>query len=157
MYCYSGSKEPFDVVLSRISTNGLWTTKCYDTAQLYGEVRTLYVSPSNPLDLRHLGWQCTLEEIKEALHNVNVFLPDQYYEAFRHFANEEEQDVWFVYAIIDGFQWMTDREIAIRTIREAGFDSLLIHDTHYHGLQSDSLVLFDEAQIKTKKEKSLLN
>jgi hypothetical protein len=155
---YNGSKSPLREVLDRVASNGIWLTLCKETAKLYatdmGFVRTMQVINSNPLDLRNLGWQCSAEEIKVALETNGVHLPRRYYDAFKQAALDEEQDDWFVYSIIDGFDFKTERAHAIQAIRDAGFDSLLIYDTHYLGLQSDSLVIFDETQIQIQEEET---
>ena len=62
----------------------------------------------------------------------------------------EEQDTWFCYAIIDGRDFKQDRALAIKQIERAGFDSLIIKDTHY-GSQSDSYVAFKSNQVKLNK------
>lgn len=117
---------------------------------MFGTVREFKVECDNTLDLRTLGWQCTAENAKCILEQFNVVLPDTFYSAFSNKAEEEDQTEWFTYAIIDGEDWKTDRRIAIQAIKDAGFDSLILSDSHYLGEQLDSLVIFHEDQIKTQ-------
>jgi hypothetical protein len=149
---YSGSKTAFDVTFTRIPTNGLWLTKCKNVAKSYattvGTVKQFKVKCTNTLDIRNLGWQCTAENARKTFEQFNVVLPDTFYDVFLSKAKEEEQTEWFTYAIIDGEDWKTDRYTAIQAIKDAGFDSLILLDSHYLGEQLDSLVIFDEKHIE---------
>lgn len=151
---YSGSNVPFDVMIPRISTNGLWLTKCRNVAKNYatvsGTVRQFKIKCCNTLDIRKLGWQCTAEKARKEFERLNVILPEWFYSEFKAKAEEEEQDEWFTYAIIDGKDWKVDRQVAIQSIKNAGYDSLILLDSHYVGEQLDSLVIFDENQIETQ-------
>lgn len=150
---YSGSTRSFERVIEQLPTNGLWLTPCFKTAQNYGSVARYKVNVENSLDLRDLGWETTMEQIKEVLEFKGVNLHQKYYTAFKNNAIEEEQSTWFCYSIIDGINWREDRAIAIKAIREAGYDSILFFDTHY-GTQADSLVIFTEDQIVSYEDHS---
>ena len=148
-------KETSRFTLQRALANGVWVSDDYETALQYskfggvtdGVVHKVAIRYDNPLDLRPLGIQTDVKTIKTFLEQKGVHLPDLYYTAFANEAINEEQDEWFTYAIIDGNDWKTDRKLAIATIMKAGYDCLLLGDTHY-GVQSDSYVIFDIRNVK---------
>lgn len=152
---WSGSMGDRGSVYKRAEFNGIWTTHDKESALTYsnmggntnGVLRKLAVKFEKPLDLTPLGEQTTTEKIYQFLTNKGVKLPEYYYTEFQREAQEEHQDIWFTYAIIDGNDWKKDRATALSTIMDAGYDSLILADTHY-GVQSNSLVLFHSRQAK---------
>ena len=155
---FSGSLADRGNVYKRAEQNGIWLSKDEQTAREYsiaggnqnGIIRNLSLSSKNPLDIRELGIQNNTDNIKRFLENKRVLLPDLYYQEFQKEMEREEQDTWFCYAIIDGRDFKQDRALAIKQIERAGFDSLIIKDTHY-GSQSDSYVAFKSNQVKLNK------
>lgn len=152
---FSGSLGDRGTVYKRAEQNGIWTTQHKESAETYanmggnqgGVVRKLAVHFQRPLDLTPLGEQTTPLQIRQFLAKMGVNLPDMYYDAFTKEAESEQQEHWFTYAIIDGYDWKVDRAKAFQVIMHAGYDSLLLADTHY-GEQSHSLVLFHSWQAK---------
>lgn len=143
---YSGGSRVLETFWKKIKQHGLWMTPCVKSAQQYGYVLGFEVSIKNPLDLRELGWQTDVQTLRLYLELKGVKLPEKYYAAFHSSAINEDQLEWFTYAIVDGFNWREDRRTAFDAIEEAGYDCILLHDTHY-GTQADSLVILDESQI----------
>lgn len=143
---YSGGSRVIDSFRNKIPSHGLWMTPCVESAQQYGHVYRFEVDVKNALDLRELGWQTDVQSIRLHLELKGVKLPEKYYSAFHSSAVNEEQEEWFVYAIVDGFDWRNEREEALDCIRQAGYDSIMLFDTHY-GTQADSLVILDENLI----------
>lgn len=152
---WSGSLGDRGSVYQRAEQNGIWTSPDEDTAVEYskfggnvsGKIRAMAIKTENPLDLRQLGVQNRPEIIKRFLEKRGVKLTEDYYQAFQNEMQQEEQDTWFVYSIIDGWNWKNDRKLAISIIEQAGYDSIIISDTHYQ-TQSDSYVLFHSEQVK---------
>jgi len=151
---YSGSKGDRGYIYKRARSNGIWVSDDLETAKQYakmggsdGPIRKIAIRLNNPLDLRSLGIYSNANKIKKFLDSVGVNLPFSYYKAFNNKAIEEDQSEWFVYSIVDGENWKTDRALAIQAIMKAGYESLILKDTHY-GAQSDSYVLFNSSDVK---------
>jgi hypothetical protein len=152
---YSGSLKSRGDVYKRAAQNGIWCSPSIKTAKEYavkdgnqqGDIREMAIKLNNPLDLRPLGIQNTIENIYEFLESNGISLPQSYYREFKLNAQEENQDEWFVYSIIDGRNFKTDRGPAIQEILKSGYDGLILKDTHWQ-TQSDSYVLFQSNQVK---------
>lgn len=152
---FSGSLGNRGTVYNRAETNGIWTSQDKASAETYttmggnvgGELRKLAVYYERPLDLSPLGIQTSSRALRQFLTQRNINLPDMYYDEFDRNAVQEEQEDWFTYAIIDGKNWRTDRQLAFKLIMDRGYDALILADTHY-GTQSNSIVLFHSYQVK---------
>ena len=152
---FSGSLGDRGYIYNRAEQNGIWTSRNRETAEEYatmggnadGVIRSVALKFESPLDLRPLGVQSDTDTVRNFLKESGVELPEMYYEAFQSEIEYEEQDTWFVYSIIDGRNWKADRKLAIDVIKSAGYDSMILSDTHYK-TQSDSYVLFDSSQVK---------